>query len=684
MAKKLASMGIYSISQLLFHLPLRYEDRSQVVAIASLRNGMRTGVEAEVIDSKLQFGKRRSLLCKVSDGSGTLSLRFFYFSKTQQQQLCPGARLYCFGEVSLSNKGLGMIHPEYRLLNTENPVTTAAPHTAPGEATLTAVYPSTEGIQQSRWRQFIASAFKVYASESLTDLLSADDLQTMGLDSQTSLFDALKLLHFPPVTADITRIEEGHHPLQRRLAFEELIAQRLSHLRVKSTATAVAAKIITTDNTLESHFLQQLPFALTGAQQRAMRIILTDMSKPQAMMRLLQGDVGSGKTLVAAIAALHCAANALQTVIMAPTEILAEQHAQSMQALFRPLGIEVGLLTSKLPSAEKLAALQAIADGSTSIVIGTHALIQEAVEFSDLGLVIIDEQHRFGVDQRRILQNKRRDGLGVHQLVMTATPIPRTLAMTFYADLDYAVIDELPPGRKPVATVAISNDKRSDVIARVHNACSEQRQVYWVCTLIEESEELQCQAAETVANQLTAALPDTRIGLVHGRLKPAQKQQVMQAFKRGDIQLLVATTVIEVGVDVPNASLMIIENPERLGLAQLHQLRGRVGRGSTISHCVLMYQKPLSQKGRQRLDILRQTNDGFKLAEADLQMRGAGELLGTRQSGAATMKLADLERDADMIDTVVSVSDRIFQMDPSKCEMLIQRWCPDASKYGNV
>jgi len=577
-----------------------------------------------------------------------------------------------------------MVHPEYRLLGSTESARTVISNTQSGEATLTAVYPSTDGIQQSRWRQFIAGAFKVYSPASLPELLKDNETQVLVHPIQTPIFDALKLLHFPPLNTNLKRIEDGTHPLLRRLAFEELIAQRLSHLRAKSTAKTVRAKQIKPDHAIESQFLAQLPFSLTAAQQKAIDIILSDMAKPLAMMRLLQGDVGSGKTLVAAVAALHCATNHMQTVIMAPTEILAEQHAEAMQALFIPLGIQVGLLTSKLPAAEKKSVLKNIAQGSAAIIIGTHALIQNTVEFSDLGLVIIDEQHRFGVDQRLILQNKRNDGLGVHQLVMTATPIPRTLAMTFYADLDYAVIDELPPGRTPVDTIAVSNDKRNEVIQRVHNACSKQRQVYWVCTLIEESEELQCQAAETVANELAAALPAVNIGLVHGRLKPAQKQHVMQAFKKGEIQLLVATTVIEVGVDVPNASLMVIENPERLGLAQLHQLRGRVGRGSTLSHCVLMYQRPLSNKGRQRLDILRQTSDGFKLAEADLRMRGPGELLGTRQSGEAVLKLADLERDADMIDAVVSVSDRIFQNDKARSTALIERWCPNAQKYGKV
>ena len=479
-------------------------------------------------------------------------------------------------------------------------------------------------------------------------------------------------------------ISTGMHPLQRQLAFEELVAQRLSHLLLRKNNLTTPAIAIESNATLEENFLSGLTFTLTDAQQRVLQQIKNDIAKPQPMMRLLQGDVGSGKTIVAATAALQFISQHQQVVIMAPTEILAEQHLETFTAWFANLNISTGLLVSKMPAAEKRQCLASIANGEMLIIIGTHALIQEQVNYQNLGLIVIDEQHRFGVDQRRKLKDKRLDRFGVHQLVMTATPIPRTLAMTFYADLDYSVIDELPPGRSPIETVALSNDRRSAVIDRVNNACQHGRQVYWVCTLIEESEQLDCQAAETTANELASLLPNITIGLIHGRLKPAQKQIIMQHFNAGDIQLLVSTTVVEVGVNVPNASLMIIENPERLGLSQLHQLRGRVGRGEIQSHCVLMYQKPLSKNGKQRIDIMRATNDGFVLAQKDLEMRGPGQVLGTRQSGASLFKMADLERDSDLIPDVVAYSDKLIDQNPTIAKKLIRRWCPLASNYIDV
>jgi len=679
-ANKLNALGISSAMDLLFHLPLRYQDRTKVQPIGSIRNGYSAVVEGEIRACDIVFGKRRSLLCKIQDGTGVMTLRFFHFSAAQKKGLVPGQMIRCYGEVSLVRGGIELIHPEYQLIIPGQPLPTAE-H-------LTAVYPSTDGISQVRWRNYIKAAFEALDKNSIPNLLSNKHLSLFNnkkFDNNfTDLYSTLKLLHFPPPTIDLELFSEGMHPLQRRLAFEELVAQRISHLILRKDSLQESAIAINDNSHLEKQFLSLLPFQLTAAQIRVLTEIKGDITRPSPMLRLLQGDVGSGKTIVAALAALQFIQQRQQVVLMAPTEILAEQHLTTFKEWLNPLSISVNLLVSKLPAAEKRQRLADIASGETQLVIGTHALIQDQVIYHDLGFIIIDEQHRFGVEQRRTLKNKRADIHSVHQLVMTATPIPRTLAMTFYADLDYSVIDELPPGRTPIETVALSNDKRLEVIERVSNACQQGRQVYWICTLIEDSETLQCQAAETTASELAALLPDVNVGLVHGRLKSPQKQAVMSHFNSGDIQLLVATTVVEVGVNVPNASLMIIENPERLGLSQLHQLRGRVGRGSIKSHCVLLYQKPLSKNGKQRIDIMRMTNDGFKLAEKDLQMRGPGQVLGTQQSGAAIFRIADLERDADMIDAVVQASNTICNSDPDVANALIKRWCPLATNYIDV
>ena len=679
-ANKLNALGISSAMDLLFHLPLRYQDRTKVQPIGSIRNGYSAVVEGEIRACDIVFGKRRSLLCKIQDGTGVMTLRFFHFSAAQKKGLVPGQMIRCYGEVSLVRGGIELIHPEYQLIIPGQPLPTAE-H-------LTAVYPSTDGISQVRWRNYIKAAFEALDKNSIPNLLSNKHLSLFNnnkFDNNfTDLYSTLKLLHFPPPTIDLELFSEGMHPLQRRLAFEELVAQRISHLILRKDSLQESAIAINDNSHLEKQFLSLLPFQLTAAQIRVLTEIKGDITRPSPMLRLLQGDVGSGKTIVAALAALQFIQQGQQVVLMAPTEILAEQHLTTFKEWLNPLSISVNLLVSKLPAAEKRQRLADIASGETQLVIGTHALIQDQVIYHDLGFIIIDEQHRFGVEQRRTLKNKRADIHSVHQLVMTATPIPRTLAMTFYADLDYSVIDELPPGRTPIETVALSNDKRLEVIERVSNACQQGRQVYWICTLIEDSETLQCQAAETTASELAALLPDVNVGLVHGRLKSPQKQAVMSHFNSGDIQLLVATTVVEVGVNVPNASLMIIENPERLGLSQLHQLRGRVGRGSIKSHCVLLYQKPLSKNGKQRIDIMRMTNDGFKLAEKDLQMRGPGQVLGTQQSGAAIFRIADLERDADMIDAVVQASNAICNGDPDVANALIKRWCPLATNYIDV
>ena len=684
MATKLARLGIRTPIDLLFHLPARYEDRSRVTSIAALRPGEASSIDCEVVSTHIAYGRRRSLICKVRDDSGVATLRFFHFSAAQKNSLRDGARLRCFGEATAGRSGLEMFHPEYQLESAQTATAQDNPY-------LTAIYPSTEGMQQGRWRAFIKSAFTALDHDDVPRLLDTEAIESLNESSTSaieleSLYALLYFLHYPPISADIHALNEHRHPQQRQLAFEELVAQRLSHLRLRAQRNQQRAPRLEPGTEQVTEFASRLPFALTAAQQRVLAEIVDDMQTENAMLRLVQGDVGSGKTVVAAIAALHAITNGCQVAVMAPTEILAEQHANAFSSWLEPLGIRSQLLVSKMSAADKRSALGSVADGTAQLVVGTHALIESSVEFKSLALVIVDEQHRFGVEQRLRLQQKLPGEMVPHQLIMTATPIPRTLAMTFYANLDASVIDELPPGRTPVETIAIANERREDIIDRVMNAALEGRQVYWVCTLVEESEALQAQAAESTANELAELLEGVRVGLIHGRLSSAQKQQVMHAFKQQQVDLLVATTVIEVGVDVPNASLMIIENPERLGLSQLHQLRGRVGRGSARSHCVLLYQSPLSQNARQRIDIMRSTNDGFELAEQDLKMRGPGELLGKRQSGAMTFKLADLERDADLVQTVVSVSDAL-QEDTSKqgtVAALIDRWCPLAENYANV
>ncbi len=674
LAEKLAKLGIRSIEDMLFHLPTRYENRGEVVPIASLRNGDRAVVEGIVTSANIQFGKRRSLVCRLKDASGTITLRFFYFSSAQQKQLQSQPNIRCFGEISLSQQGIGIIHPEYQIVSESHP---------PNESHLTAIYPSSEGIQQARWRNYLSQAIGFANDDQELNLLEDNELPRTLTAQNNSLLDTLAFLHKPPLKADIHQLNNGLHPYQRRLCFEELVAFRLSYQRLKAESKKNAAPEIALDNPLKKTFENNLGFTLTDAQKRVLEEVESDLANPHAMLRLIQGDVGSGKTVVAALAALQCITQQYQVALMAPTEILAEQHFNTLEQWFKPLGIKVQLLVSAMGSAEKREANDRIANGECALIVGTHALIQSSVSFFNIGLVIIDEQHRFGVEQRKTLVNKRQDGLHVHQLVMTATPIPRTLAMTFYADLDYSVIDELPAGRLPVNTAVLGNDKRDSVIARISAACADGRQVYWVCTLVEESELLSARAAETTYELLKEQLPDIPIGLVHGRMKASEKQAVMTAFKSGELRLLVATTVIEVGVDVPNASLMIIENAERLGLAQLHQLRGRVGRGSIESHCVLMYQTPLSKNGRRRLDVMRESSDGFFIAEEDLKIRGPGEVLGTRQSGAVSMRLADLERDADLLEQVVTTADKLF-LQPARREALIQRWCGDRQDYSKI
>ncbi|MFC5706378.1 ATP-dependent DNA helicase RecG [Aeromonas eucrenophila] len=672
MLEKLERLGLATVQDLLFHLPLRYEDRTQVWPIGDLPPGLHGAVEGEIQDTQLVMGRRRMLVCRISDGTGSLTLRFFNFTAAQKNSLAPGRLLRCFGEVRPGKYGLEMAHPEYKLLGEEQAGQT--------EEALTPVYPTTEGLRQLSLRSLTDQAL------AQLDLYGVDELLPAGLyPQQIDLAAALRLLHRPPPSVALALLESGQHPAQQRLVLEELLAHNLSVLKVRAQAQTQLARILKPAPTLVKQLLGALPFKPTGAQSRVVAEISQDLQRSYPMMRLVQGDVGSGKTLVAALAALQAIGNGCQVGLMAPTELLAEQHAINFAHWLEPLGIKVGWLAGKQKGKARETQLAAIADGSVKMVVGTHAIFQEQVVFQRLALVIIDEQHRFGVHQRLALREKgEREGVHPHQLIMTATPIPRTLAMTAYADLDTSVIDELPPGRTPITTVALPDSRRSDVIERVKLACQEGKQAYWVCTLIEESEVLECQAAEDTATELQAQLPGLHIGLVHGRMRPVEKQRVMEEFKAGILQLLVATTVIEVGVDVPNASLMIIENPERLGLAQLHQLRGRVGRGSVASHCVLLYHAPLSKTAQSRLGVLRETNDGFLIAQRDLELRGPGELLGTRQTGLADLKIADLVRDQSLIPQVQKMARFLMDKHPGHVEPLIRRWLGLRDHYSNA
>ncbi|MFQ2034601.1 ATP-dependent DNA helicase RecG [Aeromonas veronii] len=672
MLEKLERLGLATVQDLLFHLPLRYEDRTQVWPIGDLPPGLHGAVEGEIQDTQLVMGRRRMMVCRISDGTGTLTLRFFNFTAAQKNSLAAGRLIRCFGEVRPGKYGLEMAHPEYKLLGEEQAGQT--------EEALTPVYPTTEGLRQLTLRNLTDQAL------AQLDLYGVEELLPAGLyPHQIELAAALRLLHRPPPSVALPLLESGQHPAQQRLVLEELLAHNLSVLKVRAQAQTQLARPLKPAPALVEKLLGALPFKPTGAQSRVVAEISKDLQQSHPMMRLVQGDVGSGKTLVAALAALQAIGNGCQVGLMAPTELLAEQHAINFAKWLEPLGIGVGWLAGKQKGKAREEALAAIADGSVKMVVGTHAIFQEQVVFQRLALVIIDEQHRFGVHQRLALREKgEREGVHPHQLIMTATPIPRTLAMTAYADLDTSVIDELPPGRTPITTVALPDSRRGDVIERVKLACTEGKQAYWVCTLIEESEVLECQAAEDTAAELQNLLPGLHIGLVHGRMRPVEKQRVMEEFKAGILQLLVATTVIEVGVDVPNASLMIIENPERLGLAQLHQLRGRVGRGAVASHCVLLYHAPLSKTAQSRLGVLRETNDGFLIAQRDLELRGPGELLGTRQTGLADLKIADLVRDQPLIPQVQKMARFLMDRHPSHVEPLIRRWLGLRDHYSNA
>ncbi len=690
LAEALHKLGVERVQDLWFHLPLRYEDRTRITPIRDLVAGESAQVEGQVEAVETGFRYRPQLRVAVSDASReTLVLRFFHFRRQQTEQLKPGTRMRCFGTLRHGQYGLEMVHPQYRVLRGEAPV----------EETLTPVYPITAGLGQQRLRDVIGRALAMLPEAHVLELIPSELLEPLGL---MPLREALLIAHRPPPDADLAALLAGTHPAQQRLAFEELLAHHLSLKRLRARVRRRRAPVLPKDPALQQRFLDVLPFKLTGAQQRVAEEVGGDLGKRAPMLRLVQGDVGSGKTVVAALAALRAIANGRQTALMAPTELLAEQHLRSFREWLEPLGVEVVWLAGKVTGRARAKALERLAAGAP-VAVGTHALMQEGVDFLRLGLAIVDEQHRFGVQQRMALRDKGSgNGEAPHQLVLTATPIPRTLAMSAYADLDVSTLDELPPGRTPVRTVAIANTRRDEVIERIRAACAEGRQVYWVCTLIEEElggesaqgragfgggtreRTLQAQAAEVAYAQLCKALPKCRVGLVHGRMKPKDKQATMDAFKAGDIALLVATTVIEVGVDVPNASLMVIENAERLGLAQLHQLRGRVGRGAIASTCVLLYQPPLSGLAKQRLETLRQTNDGFVIAEKDLRLRGPGELLGIRQTGEMGFRVADIVRDAALMPAVQRVGTTMLRSHPALARRLTVRWIGAAARFAEA
>jgi ATP-dependent DNA helicase RecG len=674
-AAKLQARGLATLQDLWLHLPLRYEDRTRLTRIEDLRNGIPAQVEVRVVAVERGMRYRPMLKVAVEDeGQGTLVLRFFHFRQQQVGQFAVGNRLRCFGTPKPGHLGLEIVHPSYQVLGRNDDPDL-------GDR-LDPVYPTVEGVGPMTMRKLIGQALDRLPEESTLELLPTGWLEGLGLPSLRS---ALLTVHQPPPDADLAALAAGTHPAQRRLAMEELLAHHLSLRRQRIALQAHHAAPLAGPGKLAKALLKQLPFALTGAQARVFKQIREDLARPSPMLRLVQGDVGSGKTVVAALAAMLAVEQGKQVALAAPTELLAEQHLNNLRGWLEPLGVRIAWLAGKVTGKARAKVMEQVANGEAQVVVGTHALMQEAVVFHDLALAIVDEQHRFGVHQRLALRDKGKGGNNVpHQLVMTATPIPRTLAMSEYADLDVSAIDELPPGRTPVQTVALNNDRRPELIERIALACREGRQVYWVCTLIEESEELDATPAQATYESLQALLPGVRVGLVHGRLKAAEKLATMVAFKAGDIDLLVATTVIEVGVDVPNASLMVIENAERLGLAQLHQLRGRVGRGSAVSRCVLLYQAPLSQMARERLQTMRETNDGFVIAEKDLELRGPGELLGTRQTGLAGFRIADLARDAGLLPGVHALAERLLAQQPALADRVVQRWIGTAVRYASA
>ena len=670
---KLSRIGINNLQDLLFHLPIRYEDRTRITPIADLRPEQYATIEGIVQTCEVQFGRRPILTVSLSDGTSKVTLRFFNFNAGMKNSFQNGVRVKAFGEVKRGRFMAEIHHPEYQIIRDNAPLIL--------EENLTPIYSVTEGLKQTSLRKLTDQALELLEKIQIAEILP-DEFNPHPF----SLKEAIRFLHRPPPDISCEMLEQGKHPAQQRLIFEELLAHNLAMQKVRLKTQQLFALPLLTKTDLKSVFLAQLPFQPTNAQKRVSADIEADLARDYPMMRLVQGDVGSGKTLVAALAALLAIDNDKQVALMAPTEILAEQHAENFRRWLAPLGIEVGWLSGKVKGKARQSELGRIKSNAVKMIVGTHALFQEEVEFADLALVIIDEQHRFGVHQRLMLREKgEKAGFHPHQLIMTATPIPRTLAMTVYADLDTSIIDELPPGRTPISTVVMSEERRAEIVGRVYHACTqEKRQAYWVCTLIDESEALEAQAAEATAEDLRKALPNLHIGLVHGRMKPIEKQEIMAAFKAAELDLLVATTVIEVGVDVPNASLMIIENAERLGLSQLHQLRGRVGRGSTASYCVLMYKPPLGKISQKRLQVLRDSQDGFVISEKDLEIRGPGEVLGTKQTGIAEFKVANLMRDRKMIPTVQHYARELLGKYPDIAENLIKRWLNNREIYSNA
>lgn len=666
---RLQHCGIETLQDLLFHLPLRYQDRTRLLSFHQLQPGDTALVEGTILSVEVRLKPRRMLLCYLEDGTGVLTLRFFHFSRAQQDKLIEGERVRAFGEVRGFGAKRELIHPEYRLVTESVPLVV--------DTQLTPVYPTTSGLSQRILNQLMDQALNLLKQGALlTEYLPPEVLTTFNF---CSLSEALLFVHRPPPDADMQALLAGTHRMQQRLAFEELLAHHLSMKNNRQKLDVFSAPAFAPSQYLIPTFLQQIPFALTAAQQRVCAEINVDLQQTKPMLRLVQGDVGSGKTLVCAVAALQAIENGYQAALMAPTELLAEQHKNNFERWFSALGIEVLFLSGKQKGKQRENVLQQAAQNEKVMVVGTHALFQEEVQFAKLGLVIVDEQHRFGVQQRLALRDKAKQC--PHQLVMSATPIPRTLAMVAYADLDQSIIDELPPGRTPITTVVLPQSRRGDVMMRIREQCRAQRQVYWICTLIEESETLQCQTATETYMLLRQAMPELRLGLVHGRLSAQEKQQVMEAFRLGELDLLVATTVIEVGVDVPNASLMVIENAERLGLAQLHQLRGRVRRGVIASHCALLYQPPLSLLAKERLKVMRETQDGFVVAQRDLELRGAGELLGTRQTGLVQFRVAEIVRDKALLPLVQEAALLIEQ---HHVERLVRRWLGQGERYAHV
>lgn len=673
-ASKLAKIGVHTLQDVLFHLPFRYEDRTHVTPIATVKPGDAVVLEGEIVSCEVAFGRRRSLLAYLQDGSGRIGLRFFHFTRAQQNNLASKPAIRCYGEIRRGAAGLEIYHPDYNLLTSSQ---------LPDR--LTPVYPTTEGISQQRYRKIVTQVLGLMDKGDLLEELPGAYRTSHKMD----INEALRLVHNPPPDVDMQALLAGQHPAQRQLAFEELLAHQLSLRFAREKTNRLTAPGFSTPADKYRALISSLEFTLTNAQQRVAREIAKDLEKPIPALRLLQGDVGSGKTVVATLSAVHADENHFQTALMAPTEILAEQHLINFSNWLSPLGISIAWLSGKVKGKKRAQELAAIASGDASVVIGTHALFQDEVQFKNLGLIIIDEQHRFGVHQRLALRGKGgglkdTNAFVPHQLVMTATPIPRTLTMSMYADMDCSIIDELPPGRSPVTTSVLPESRREEVINRVKSACDSGAQAYWVCTLIEESEVIQCQAAEATAADLASQLPDLRIGLIHGRMSYAEKIGAMAQFKENQIDLLVATTVIEVGVDVPNASLMVIENSERLGLAQLHQLRGRIGRGPKQSHCLLLYRAPLSQTSRKRLTVMREMSDGFLIAEEDLKIRGPGEIFGSRQSGSLQFRIADLIRDHHMLDEIASVARDMLVHDPAKAQAIIDRWIISIEEFSQA